>query len=184
MRLLILGPQGAGKGTQATLLSRELGIPHISTGDLFRAHLAAETPLGVEVKSLVDAGSLVPDEITNAMVHERLADPDAAEGFLLDGFPRTNGQADVLDTMLAELGVALDAVVELAVPHEVVVGRMLARGRADDTEEGIRNRLDLYTAETAPLLQRYAAIVRTVDGVGEVEDVSARVLHSLSDLQR
>jgi adenylate kinase len=184
VRLLILGPQGAGKGTQAQLLSAELGIPHISTGDLFRAHLGEETELGKQVRVYLDAGSLVPDEITNEMVRERLQEPDTTTGFLLDGFPRTNGQADVLDGILGGLGVSLDAVVELAVAREVVVGRMLARGRADDTEEAIRNRLELYTAETAPLLDRYRSIVRTVDGVGEVGEVGARVLAALPPAQR
>lgn len=184
MRLLILGPQGAGKGTQAQLLSAELGIPHISTGDLFRAHLGEETDLGQQVKGYLDAGSLVPDEITNEMVRERLQEPDTASGFLLDGFPRTNVQADVLDGILAELRVSLDAVVELAVAREVVVGRMLARGRADDTEDAIRNRLELYTVETAPLLDRYRSIVRTIDGVGEVEQVSRLVLAALEPAQR
>lgn len=183
MRLLILGPQGAGKGTQAQLVSAELGIPHISTGDLFRAHLGEQTPLGEQVKTYLDSGSLVPDEITNAMVRERLQEPDTTSGFLLDGFPRTNGQADVLDSTLAELGARLDAVVELDVPREVVVGRMLARGRSDDTEDAIRNRLELYTAETAPLLDRYRSIVRTVDGVGEVGEVSARVIAALVPAQ-
>jgi adenylate kinase len=126
----------------------------------------------------------VPDEITNEMVRERLQEPDTTTGFLLDGFPRTNGQADVLDGILGGLGVSLDAVVELAVAREVVVGRMLARGRADDTEEAIRNRLELYTAETAPLLDRYRSIVRTVDGVGEVGEVGARVLAALPPAQR
>lgn len=179
MRILILGPQGAGKGTQAVLISGELGVPHISTGDLFRAHLNDSTPLGEQVKVLVDAGSLVPDEITNKMVRERLAEPDAGDGFLLDGFPRTSGQADVLDAMLAEQGVALDVVVELRVPQEVVVQRMLARGRADDTEEGIRTRLELYRAETAPLIDRYHDVVASVDGVGSVDEVGARVLAAL-----
>ncbi len=179
MRLLILGPQGAGKGTQAALLSTELGIPHVSTGDLFRAHLKEETPLGKQVQSYLDGGSLVPDEITNEMVRERLVEPDAAAGFLLDGFPRTNGQADVLDGLLDARGVALDAVVELQVAEEVLLARMLARGRADDTEDGIRNRLSLYHSETEPLLDRYAGIVRPVDGVGEVDEVGARVLRAL-----
>lgn len=184
MRLLILGPQGAGKGTQAQLLSAELAIPHISTGDLFRAHLGEETALGTQVRGYLDAGALVPDEITNEMVRERLQEPDTASGFLLDGFPRTNGQADVLDGILGELGVALDAVVELVVAREVVVQRMLARGRADDTEDAIRTRLELYTAETAPLLDRYRSIVRTVDGVGEVGVVGNRVLAVLAPAAR
>ena len=179
MRILILGPQGAGKGTQATVLSGKLQVPHISTGDLFRTHMGDRTALGREAQRYVDAGDLVPDEVTNEMVRERLGEPDAAVGFILDGFPRTDGQADVLERILSEHGVELDAVLELQVPQDVVIERMLARGRDDDTEEGIRTRLRLYTEQTAPLLERYAAIVVAVDGVGEVDEVTARAIGAL-----
>ncbi len=179
MRLVLVGPPGAGKGTQAALLSVELGIPHISTGDLFRAHMGEETPLGQEAKRYVDAGDLVPDEVTNEMVRERLGEPDAAKGFLLDGFPRTVGQAEVLAGILSDLGQQLDAVLEFRISEDLVVERMLARGRADDTEAVIRRRLRVYLDETSPLLAHYADQLVVVDAVGEVEDVAARALHAL-----
>lgn len=184
MRLVLLGPPGAGKGTQAGVLSGELGVPHISTGDLFRAHIGDETPLGAEVRRYLDAGALVPDEITNEMVRERLGERDAAHGFVLDGFPRTVVQAEVLAGVLGDLGERLDAVLELQVPSEVAVQRMLARGRADDTEEVIRRRLGVYADETSPLLEHYATLVVTVDAVGEVDEVSSRALSALSHLRR
>jgi adenylate kinase len=179
VRLVLVGPPGAGKGTQAALLSVELGIPHISTGDLFRAHMGEETPLGQEAKRYVDAGDLVPDEVTNEMVRERLGEPDAAKGFLLDGFPRTVGQAEVLAGILSDLGQQLDAVLEFRISEDLVVERMLARGRADDTEAVIRRRLRVYLDETSPLLAHYADQLVVVDAVGEVEDVAARALHAL-----
>lgn len=180
MRLILVGPPGAGKGTQASVLSRELGIPHISTGDLFRAHMGERTTLGVEAQRYVEAGELVPDEVTNEMVRERLGEPDAAQGFLLDGFPRTVGQAEVLGEILSDLDHELDAVLEFRIPTDVVVARMLARGRADDTEDVIRRRLSVYRDETAPLLEYYTRIVVGVDAVGDVEEVSARALASLN----
>ncbi len=182
MRLILVGPPGAGKGTQASVLSRELGIPHISTGDLFRAHMGERTTLGVEAQRYVEAGELVPDEVTNEMVRERLGEPDAARGFLLDGFPRTVGQAEVLGEILSDLDLdhELDAVLEFRIPTEVVVARMLARGRADDTEDVIRRRLRVYRDETAPLLEYYTRIVVGVDAVGDVEEVSARALAALN----
>lgn len=179
MRLVLVGPPGAGKGTQAALLSVELGIPHISTGDLFRAHMGEETPLGQEAKRYVDAGDLVPDEVTNEMVRERLSEPDAAKGFLLDGFPRTVGQAEVLAGILSDLGQQLDAVLEFRISEDLVVERMLARGRADDTEAVIRRRLRVYLDETSPLLAHYADQLVVVDAVGEVKDVAARALEAL-----
>jgi adenylate kinase len=180
-RLVLVGPPGAGKGTQAITLSDRLGVPHISTGDLFRAHVGEQTPLGQEAKRYMDSGELVPDSVTNEMVRERLSEPDAKTGFLLDGFPRNTKQAEVLGQILTESELALDAVIQLQVPEDVVVGRLLARGRADDSEEVIRRRQQIYVSETAPLLEYYADILITVDGVGEVDEVAARVLEALRD---
>lgn len=177
MRLLLIGPPGAGKGTQAAVLSEQLGIPHISTGDLFRAHIADETPLGLKVKEYLDSGVLVPDEITNEMARERLA--EAESGFLLDGFPRNAAQADMLDEILSELEVELDAVVQLDAPEEAVVERLLARGRADDTEDVIRHRQEIYRSETAPLLDHYADRLVTVPAVGSVEEITERALDAV-----
>jgi adenylate kinase len=180
-RLVLVGPPGAGKGTQAVALSERLSIPHISTGDLFRAHVAQQTPLGQEAKRYLDSGELVPDTVTNEMVRERLAEPDAKAGFLLDGFPRNTKQAEVLQQMLAEQGYSLDAVIQLVVPEDVLVQRLLARGRSDDTEEVIRRRQQVYQSETAPLLDFYRDILVTVDGVGEIDDISSRVLKALNE---
>ncbi len=184
MRLVLVGPPGAGKGTQATVIAAKLGVPHISTGDIFRANVGQATPLGLEAKQYMDAGQLVPDEVTNAMVADRLTDPDVVSGFLLDGYPRNLGQADVLADYLESAKTPLDAVVEIVVDTEAVVARLLARGqgRADDTEEVIRHRLDVYASETAPLVGYYRdrGLLRTVDGVGSVDDVSARILAALS----
>ncbi|MFW0788980.1 adenylate kinase [Gordonia sp. CPCC 205333] len=179
MRLVILGPPGAGKGTQAELLSESLGIPHISTGDLFRANISQGTPVGIEAKRYLDAGDLVPSQITVDMVRARLAEPDAAKGFILDGFPRSTGQADALKEILADLDTALDAVLSFVVDSDVVVERMLARGRADDSEQVIRNRLSVYASETAPLLEYYGDEVTTIDAIGAVDEVHQRVLGSL-----
>jgi adenylate kinase len=181
VRLVLVGPPGAGKGTQAAVLSEELGVPHISTGDLFRAHISQQTDLGREVQRYIDAGELVPDAVTNEMVRERLGDEDARKGFLLDGFPRNTAQADVLAEILAGDGNKLDAVIEFRVPEDVVVGRLLARGRTDDVEGVIRNRQQVYRQETAPLLDYYRAIVLTVDAVGDVHEVSGRALAALRD---
>lgn len=180
-RLLLVGPPGAGKGTQAAVLSEKLSIPHISTGELFRAHINDATDLGRSVKQYLDSGQLVPDEVTNQLVVERLAEPDTNAGFLLDGFPRNVGQADVLGKYLAEVDKKLDAVVQLKVDEEVVVGRLLSRGRADDNEDVIRHRQGVYRSETAPLLEYYHDILVTVDGVGEVGEVTERVLNALRD---
>ncbi|GAA1878203.1 adenylate kinase [Pseudonocardia ailaonensis] len=179
MRLVLVGPPGAGKGTQAERLAEQLDIPHISTGDLFRANLRDETPLGVEAKKYMDAGDLVPDSVTVGMVKDRLAEPDAVKGFILDGFPRTVPQADSLSEILAGYGVELDAIVEFRVDDEVVVARLLGRGRSDDNESVIRNRQQVYRDETAPLLGYYADRLVTVDAVGEVAEITDRVLAAL-----
>jgi adenylate kinase len=161
------------------VLCKELGIPHISTGDLFRAHISQQTELGREVQRYIDAGDLVPDAVTNEMVRERLTEADARRGFLLDGFPRNVAQADVLAKILAGDGHSLDAVLEFQVQEDVVVERLLARGRTDDTEDVIRYRQQVYRQETAPLLDYYRDIVVTVDAVGEVDEVSKRALAAL-----
>jgi len=180
MRLLIVGPQGAGKGTQATLLAGNLGIPHVSTGDLFRDNVSRGTELGKRVQQFLDAGDLVPDEVTSDMVAARIAEADAEGGFLLDGFPRSLSQSEWLSNLFAERGIELDAVILLTAPDDVVVGRMLARGRADDTDAAIRRRLDIYHTETTPLIDYYGDKIVTVDGVGAVEEVQQRILSALS----
>jgi adenylate kinase len=179
VRLVIVGPPGAGKGTQAVRLAERIDVPHISTGDLFRANLSEMTPLGVEAKRYMDAGDLVPDDVTSRMVRARLGEPDAGKGFILDGYPRTLAQADALDAMLDELGVTLDAVVEFAVPDEVVVQRLLGRGRSDDTEDVIRNRQKVYRDETTPLLDHYRTKIVSVDAVGTMDEVAQRLVDAL-----
>jgi adenylate kinase len=178
-RLVLVGPPGAGKGTQAGTLSEKLGVPHISTGDLFRAHIGDGTDLGRSVQAFLDEGKLVPDEVTNEMVRERLADEDTSGGFILDGFPRNIAQAEVLDKILAESGHKLDAVVSFQIDEDVVVARLLGRGRKDDNEEVIRHRQHVYRSETEPLLNYYRDIVLTIDAVGEVNEVTNRVLNAL-----
>ena len=179
MRIVLLGPPGAGKGTQAEKLAAQLGIPQISTGDLFRYNISNGTPLGVEAKKYLDAGDLVPATLTNALVDDRIDHEDASGGFILDGFPRSVEQAEALKEMLAKRGLALDAVVEFRVPEEELVDRLKGRGRADDTEDVIRNRFKVYRDETAPLLDYYAAEVKTVDAVGTLDEVFARALTAL-----
>ena len=185
MRMLLMGPPGAGKGTQAKVLADRLKIPAVSTGDIFRANVKDETPLGIEAKRYMDAGDYVPDEVTNAMVRDRLSEADAGEGFLLDGYPRTLAQVGTLDEILADHGHKLDAVVALVADIDVLVERMTKRahieGRTDDSEEVVRHRQDVYTAETKPLLQVYAerGLLVEVDGVGEIDEVSERVLAAL-----
>jgi adenylate kinase len=179
VRLVLVGPPGAGKGTQAVRLAERLEVPHISTGDLFRANLSANTPLGLAAKRFMDAGELVSDEVTVGMVRERLTEDDAAKGFILDGFPRTVAQADALGEMLHAAADDLDAVVALEVPEDVLVERLLGRGRTDDTEAVIRRRQEIYRDETAPLLEHYGDLLVTVDAVGEIEQITERVVDAL-----
>ena len=185
MRLIILGPPGAGKGTQATQIAEHYGIPAISTGDIFRANIKNETELGLQVKEILASGGYVSDDITNAIVEARLAEDDAAGGFLLDGYPRTTAQVTALDAMLAKGDHSVDKVLELVVDDEVVVQRLLKRaeleGRADDTEEVIRERMAIYHRETKPLSDAYAerGLLVTVDGEGEVDEVAERIVAAL-----
>lgn len=179
MRIVLLGPPGAGKGTQALQLAEKLEVPQISTGDLFRHNITTGTELGLEAKKYLDAGDLVPATLTNALVDDRLNADDAANGFILDGFPRSVVQAEALDEMLKKRGLKLDAVVEFRVPEDELVARLQGRGRADDTEEVIRNRMKVYRDETAPLLDYYAAELKTVEAVGGVDEVFARALKAL-----
>lgn len=181
MRLLIMGPPGSGKGTQAVHVANHYQVPAISTGDIFRSNVAESTPLGRVAREYMDAGEYVPDQVTNAMVRDRLGQADCAAGFLLDGYPRTLQQVDELDRILAQAGTALQAVVELAVDPDVLMDRLLRRagreGRADDTVEVIRRRHELYTEQTAPLTTRYAerGLLHTVDGDDQVEKVAQRI---------
>ncbi len=178
VHLVILGRQGSGKGTQAARLVEAYRPIHVSTGDMLRAAVAAGTELGLQARALMDAGDLVGDDLINGIVSERLAQPDVAEnGFLLDGYPRTPDQAAAMEVFLAEAGTPLDAAVNLDVPVEEVMARMLARGRADDTEEAIRRRLALYESETAPLLAWFAdrGLLDVVDGLGDVDVVFGRL---------
>jgi adenylate kinase len=177
-----MGPPGAGKGTQAKGLAARLGVPAISTGDIFRANVAGQTPLGLRAKAYMDAGDYVPDEVTNAMVRDRLAQADAEAGFLLDGYPRTIAQVGELDAMLAEADAALDLVIELTADVDEVVRRLAGRaaqeGRSDDTADVVRRRLEVYAEQTAPLLDVYRdrGLLRTVDGMGAVDEVTARLV--------
>jgi adenylate kinase len=189
MRLLFMGPPGAGKGTQAEIVAERFGIPAISTGDIFRANVAENTELGIEAKRYMDAGEYVPDAVTNLMVRNRIDEEDAAKGFLLDGYPRTLDQVEELDGMIRHTGHRLDAVVVLTVDPGELVARLTARaekeGRADDTEEVIRRRQEVYTEQTEPLIDVYRSrgLVCEVDGLGEVEEVTARILEGLASVQ-
>ena len=184
-RLVIMGPQGAGKGTQAARLAEHLGVPAISTGDIFRANIKGGTELGVLAQSYTARGELVPDSVTNDMVRDRLGQPDATEGFILDGYPRNAAQVEALDAILAELGMHLDAVVQLTADREELLARIRRRaeieGREDDTEEAIARRLDIYDEQTAPLTSAYATrdLLVRVDGIGEIEEVGARLVAAL-----
>lgn len=180
-----MGPPGAGKGTQAKFIADHFEIPAISTGDIFRANVSQGTPLGLEAKRYMDAGEYVPDEVTNRMVRNRIDEPDAGHGFLLDGYPRTLSQVEELDGMIQFTGHHLDAVVCLTVDQDEIVARLLQRaqveGRADDTEEVIRRRQEVYLEQTDPLIAVYKArgLVHEIDGMGEVDDVTKRIFSAL-----
>lgn len=179
MRLLFIGPPGAGKGTQAQRVAERLGIPHISTGDMFRHHVGEGTEIGKRVKAIMDAGDYVPDSITVEMLGERISQDDAGEGFILDGFPRTLAQVEALDDLIGEDG--LDCVVLFQVDEDELTERILARGRSDDTEEAIRNRFKIYQEQTAPLIDFYRrrGLVVEVGGMGEMDEVTERVLAAI-----
>ena len=179
MRVVLLGAPGAGKGTQAEKLAEKLQIPHLSTGVLFRHNISTGTKLGLEAKRYLDAGDLVPSELTNELVDDRLTEPDTVDGFILDGYPRSVPQAQALHDMLERRGTQLDAVVEFRVPEDELLERLRARGRADDTDEVILNRMNVYRDETAPLLEYYRNELKTVDAVGTVDEVFARALRAL-----
>jgi len=185
MRLILMGPPGAGKGTQAKVIGTHYGIPAISTGDIFRANVSANTPLGIEAKRYMEAGEYVPDEVTNAMVKDRIGLDDCTPGFLLDGYPRTLAQVDELDDMMADYGMKLDAVVCLTAEQDELVQRLLQRahveGRADDTEEVIRRRQEVYAEQTAPLIAVYRdrGLLVEVDGMGEIDIVTHKVFTAI-----
>lgn len=185
-RLLLLGPPGAGKGTQAQLLVERYGIPQISTGEMLRAAVAAETEVGVRAKAMMERGDLVPDEVVIGVAEERLAQDDAQRGFILDGFPRTGAQAEALDALLARLGTPLERCVAITLAEEEIVTRLLKRaeieGRSDDNAEAIRHRIGVYLEQTEPLIAHYEAqgIVRPVNGAGPVDEVAKRIEEALA----
>ncbi|RIL06231.1 MAG: adenylate kinase [Proteobacteria bacterium] len=185
-RMLLLGPPGAGKGTQAERLGKSLGIPQISTGDMLRAAVQAGTPIGRQAQAFMDRGELVPDAVVIGVAEERLSQPDARRGFILDGFPRTAAQASALDAMLEKLGVSLERCIAIHVDADQLVQRLLKRaaieGRTDDNEETIRNRMRVYREQTQPLVDHYRArgVLRELDGVGTVDEVAARIEAALA----
>ncbi|QIK75394.1 adenylate kinase [Nocardioides piscis] len=185
MRLIIMGPPGAGKGTQAKYIAEHFEIPAISTGDIFRANVSQGTELGIEAQRYMDSGEYVPDTVTNRMVRNRIGEADAGNGFLLDGYPRTLAQVEELDDMIKDTGHALDAVVVLTVDQDEVVDRLLQRaeteGRADDTADVIRRRQEIYAEETAPLIEVYRGrdLIIEVDGLGEIDEVTQRIFAAL-----
>ena len=177
MRLILFGPPGSGKGTQAAALAEKYSVPHISTGDIFRAAVASGTPVGLRAKSYLDQGELVPDTVVVDMIEERLTEPDMANGWLLDGFPRTLPQANALDALLSKIQQSFDAVVNLIVPDSILVERLMGRGRKDDTEAVIRRRLEVYQEQTAPLIHFYRDRNQLIDidGVQSVEQVTQSI---------
>ena len=186
-RLLLIGPPGAGKGTQAEQLSEPLGVPAISTGDIFRHNVKNETPLGLKAKAFMDAGDNVPDSLTNDLINDRLEHADCADGFLLDGYPRTTDQVRHLDGFLADHGTSLDVVVQLVADADVVVERLrkraLDQGRSDDDESVVRHRLEVYEEQTAPLIDVYGSrgLVVAIDGIGEISEVTGRIMDKLAE---
>jgi adenylate kinase len=188
MRLILMGPPGAGKGTQAKVVAEHAGVPAISTGDIFRFNVSEGTELGLQAKKYMDAGEYVPDEITNLMVRNRIDESDAEPGFLLDGYPRTLAQVEELDGMIKFTGHELDAVVVLTVDPEELVQRLLVRaqtdGRSDDTEDVIRRRQEVYAEQTEPLIDVYRDrnLLIEVDGMGEVDEVTERIFKALQDV--
>ena len=185
-RLVLLGAPGAGKGTQAGRLAEHLGVPAISTGDIFRANIRGRTALGLKAQEYTSSGALVPDDVTNAMVRDRLSEPDVASGFLLDGYPRNIAQVAELDGILASAGRSLDVAVEIIAEASVVVERLLQRaqieGRVDDTESVVRHRLDVYAEQTAPIAGLYASrgLLVQIDGIGAMDDVTERLLAAIA----
>lgn len=185
MRIIIFGPPGAGKGTQAKKISDEYQIPHLSTGEIFRSAIKNETPLGKEVKSILDAGDLVPDEKVVALVEEELKDDKYEDGYILDGFPRTVPQAEAYDDILDKKGKTLNAFLQLDVPEEELIERIMSRGegRSDDTPEKVKNRLNVYWEETQPVLNHYKKqnVVKVIDGVGSIDEIFDRIIYALEE---